>query len=107
MVCFKQVEQTTDAGGLALLDQLRDPAGHEHGLHVALGLREIEQLAAIGVAAHLDEPLRLVVADVRERSGRNIDVRVALPPGQPRPRRRPAHAAASSFSRHGQGVSLP
>ena len=47
----------------------RHAAGHQHGLHVALGLREVEQLAAVGVAAHLDEPLRLVVADVRERCG--------------------------------------
>ena len=77
MVCFKQVVQTTDAGGLALLDQLRGAAGHEHGLHVALGLREVEKLPAVGVPAHLDEPLRLVVADVRERAGGHIDVRIA------------------------------
>ena len=36
--------------------QLRDAAGHEHGLHVGLGLRQIEQMAAVRVAAHLDEP---------------------------------------------------
>ena len=54
---LEQVVQTTHAGRLALLDQLLAAAGHEHRLHVALGLREIEQLPAVGVAAHLDEPL--------------------------------------------------
>ena len=66
---------------LSCLEQLRDAAGHQHRLHVALGLREVEELAAVGVAAHLDEPPLLVVADVRERAGGNIDVRVALPRG--------------------------
>ena len=56
-------------------------AGHEHRLHVALGLGEVEELAAVGVAAHLDEPLGLVVADVGQRAGGDFQVRIAAAVG--------------------------
>ncbi len=45
-------------------------AGHEHGLHVALGLREVEQLPAVGVAAHLDEPLASCCSGRSRATGR-------------------------------------
>ena len=50
--------------------------GHEHRLHKGLGLREVEQLPAVGVAAHFQDPLRLVVADVGERACGHVDGRV-------------------------------
>ena len=75
---LQQVVETTDACGFALLDQLRGAAGHEHRLHVGLGLRQIEQVAAVRVAAHLDEPPRLVVSHVRERAGRHVHERIAF-----------------------------
>ena len=78
---LQQVVETADAGGLALLDQLRHAAGHEHRLHVALGLGEVEELAAVGVAAHLDEAFGLVVADVGERAGGDVQVRIAAAVG--------------------------
>ena len=62
---------------------LRGAAGHQHRLHVALGLREVEELPAVGVAAHLDEPLGLVVADVGERAGGDVQVRIAARGRQP------------------------
>ena len=74
---LEQVEQTSDAGRLSLVDQRLAAAGHEHRLHVALGLREIEQMAAVLGAAHLDEPLLLVVLDVRQAAGRDIEMRIA------------------------------
>jgi hypothetical protein len=44
MRVLQQVVKTSDAGRLSLFDELRGAAGHEHGLHVGLGLRQVEQL---------------------------------------------------------------
>ena len=74
---LEQVVETADAGRFSLLDQLRGPAGDEHRLHVALRLGEVEELPPVGVVPHLDEPLRLVVADVREGAGGDVHVRIA------------------------------
>ena len=72
---LQQVEQTADAGRLALLDQLLAPAADQQRLHVALGLRQVEQLAAIRAAAHLDDAFRLVEPHVRQRPRRNLQMR--------------------------------
>ncbi len=74
---LEQIEQTSDAGRLRLIDQRLAAAGDEHRLHVALGLREIEEMAAVLGAAHLDEPLLPVVFDVRQAAGRDIEIRIA------------------------------
>ena len=96
---FQQVVETSDAGGLALLDQLRGPAGHEHGLHVALGLGEIEQLAAVGVAAHLDEPFAPCCSGRWTARGAGTSRWGSRPRGPPRRRHRPSRSEASSLSR--------
>ncbi len=74
---LEQVEQTPDAGALLLLEQLLAAAGHQHGLHIAFGLRQVEQLPAVLVAPHLDEALRLVVAHVRQGAGRDVEIGIA------------------------------
>ena len=55
---LQQVEQTSDAGRLALVDQLLAAGADEQRLHVAVGLSEIEQFAPVRPAAHLDDALR-------------------------------------------------
>ena len=71
---FQQVEQTADAGRLSLFDQLLASRTHEKCLHVASGLREIEQLAPVRAAAHLDDAPRLIESHVRQRPRRNIHI---------------------------------
>ena len=73
---LEHVEHTAEARRLALGEQLLAAAGHEHRPHVRLGLRQIEQLPAVGAVAHLDDPLARAVVHVRERARRNIDVRI-------------------------------
>ena len=55
---LEHVVQTSEARGFALLDQPLAAAADQQRLHVGLGLRQVEQLAAIGAAAHLDESSR-------------------------------------------------
>jgi hypothetical protein len=74
---LEQVVETSDARGLLLVDQGLAAGRHEQRLHVALGLREVEELAAIGLAAHLDDLPRLVEADVREAAGRDVEMGIA------------------------------
>ena len=57
---LEHVVQTAEARRLALLDQPLAAAADEQRLHVGLGLREVEQLAAVGAAAHLDDLAALV-----------------------------------------------
>ncbi len=76
---LEHVEQTTNAGRLALLDELLRATGHEHGLHEAPGLREIKKLTLRGTPTHLDNFLSLVEADIRQSPHRNVDGRVPFP----------------------------
>ena len=46
---LQQVVETSNAGRLALFDQLFAAAADQHRLHVALGLGQVEQLAAVRV----------------------------------------------------------
>src|SRR5262249_45895040 len=69
---LQKVEQTADAGCLALLDKLLAAGANKQRLHVASRLRQIEKLATAAAASHFDDPLRLVEANVRERSRGDI-----------------------------------
>ncbi len=74
---LQQIEHTADAGRLVLFNQPFAAASDQHGLHVGLGLRKIEQLSAIGVLPHFEDTLAGAVADVREGSRGNIQVQIA------------------------------
>ena len=45
---LEQVVKSTNAGGLALFNQLLAATPHQQGLHVTAGLGEVEQFPAIG-----------------------------------------------------------
>ena len=74
---LEEVVKTSDTRGLLLVEQLLATGGHKQGLHVALGLREIEELTAVCLAAHLDDFLRLVEADIREAAGGDVEEGIA------------------------------
>ena len=87
---LEQIEQTSQAGGFLLIDQLLAAHGDQHRLHVDLGLREVEQLPPVAAGAHFQEAFRFVVADVRQRARGDVEIRIASfvgvddePVGQP------------------------
>ena len=71
---LQQVKQTSDAGCFSLLDQLLASGADQQRLHVAAGLGQVEQLAAILSAAHFDDSLRLIESHVGEGTRWHIDV---------------------------------
>src|SRR5262249_39672945 len=62
--------------GLAGVDELLAGLAHQEGLHELLGHRHVEEVALLLLAAHLDEPLPVAPAHVRERAHRDVEERV-------------------------------
>ena len=79
---LEEVVETSDARRLLLVDERLAAGGHEERLHVALRLGEVEELAAVGLPPHLDDLPRLVEADVGERPGGDLELRVATLDGR-------------------------
>ena len=71
---LQQIKQASDAGCFSLLDQLLASGADQQRLHIAAGLGQIEQFAAILSAAHFDDSLRLIESHVGEGTRWHIDV---------------------------------
>src|SRR5437762_8277103 len=76
---LQQIKQASDAGCFSLLDQLLASGADQQRLHVAAGLGQIEQVAAILSAAHrseehtseLQSPMYLVCRLLLEKKKKN------------------------------------
>ncbi len=73
-----EVIHPADAGGLALIDQPFAATGDQHGLHEAPRLAQIEKVAGLLLAPHLDDAALLVVAGVGQGPQRDIHAGVLL-----------------------------
>ena len=75
---FQFVIQSSNTGRHTLVNQVLAAVGDQHGLHVCLGLIEVEQLTAIGVFSHLDDAFARTVLHIGKCPRGNIDKRVLL-----------------------------
>ena len=74
---FEKVVKTPDARGFLLIDQRLAAGCDQQRLHVTLGLREVKELATVGLRAHLNDLSRLIEANVREATGWDGELRIA------------------------------
>ena len=51
---FQEIEESTNAGGLSLLNQSFTAATDQHRLHVGFCLRQIKQLSSVRIGPHLN-----------------------------------------------------
>ena len=70
------VIHSPEAQRLVGLDEILAPVGEQDGLHELSGLAEVEQIAALGVVTHLQDPLFLVEPRVGNRPQRDVDERL-------------------------------
>ncbi len=69
------IEHVADRGGLSLIRQLLAAGCHQHRLHEALGLPEVEEVAPLVGVAHHDDLLLLVERGVGERARGDVEAR--------------------------------
>ena len=62
---FEHVEEASQAGRFAVVDQPFTTAGDQHGSHVSFCLRQIKQLPTVFVTAHLDDLLARAITHIR------------------------------------------
>ena len=82
-IVLEHIVQTTDARGFSHFDELFGAAGDQDGLHKALRLAQVEELAVGRALPHFEDAPGGVVADIRQRPRGDRDRRIPLSPDTP------------------------